>query len=100
MSRASAKRLLQELFGYKTPKDVAERETDLDTVLIWLEVELHIATKGVSGALADAATVPTDDLERGVRALTAERDALKRTQPIELYPRTRFPDIWYGGDPW
>lgn len=40
---------------------------------------LRIAHARADGALADAETVPTGDLERGIRALTAERDGLKST---------------------
>ncbi len=44
------------------------------------EVEqLRIAIARADGALADAETVPTGNLEDGIRALTAERDGLKTT---------------------
>jgi len=38
---------------------------------------LTLALKRADGALADAATVPTGDVERGIRLLTEERDRLK-----------------------
>ncbi len=38
---------------------------------------LHIAAQRADGALADAATVPTGNLEHGIRLLTLERDALR-----------------------
>lgn len=38
--------------------------------------DLRIAQQHADGALADAATVPTGNLERGIRMLTAERDTL------------------------
>ncbi len=38
---------------------------------------LHIAAQRADGALADAATVPTGNLEHGIRLLTGERDALR-----------------------
>ena len=38
--------------------------------------QLRIAHDRADGALADAETVPTGDLERGIRLLTAERDVI------------------------
>lgn len=38
---------------------------------------LRIAYDRADGALADAETVPAGNLERGIRALTAERDGLR-----------------------
>jgi hypothetical protein len=37
----------------------------------------EIALRRAGGALVDAETVPTDDVERGIRHLTAERDAFR-----------------------
>ena len=34
--RALVRGLLRELFGYKPPADVLERETDIDTVMLWV----------------------------------------------------------------
>jgi len=42
------------------------------------EIEsMRIAQQRADGALADAGTVPTGNLERGIRMLTAERDVLQ-----------------------
>ncbi len=39
--------------------------------------EFKVERDRASGALVDAGTVPTEDLEAGIRALTAERDRLR-----------------------
>lgn len=60
-------------------RDYVERvESPLAEIIKAEDERLRIAHDRADGALADAGTVPTGDLEKGIRALTAERDGLMR----------------------
>src|SRR3972149_1143921 len=55
--------------------------------------DLLIAFRRADGALADAATVPTGNLECGIRMLTSQREALRATL-AEQRREINMPGTW------
>ena len=54
---------------------------------------LRVESSRISGALCDAATVNTGDFEKGIRELTAERDAYRSgLADLLAEVRRQFPD--------
>jgi chromosome segregation ATPase len=70
------------LFAEQAQARLAEMEKERDT--------LQVRIDRADGALADAATVQTGDLERGIRQLANERDGLDSAYRENLTLRTRL----------